>query len=361
MALKALELYALLLLLAGIALFGLPLLTRYVDEMPLSEPPLYIAFGFVAFSLPLGVPAPDPLLQSEFTERLTELGVIVALMTAGLKIDRPPALRAWESTWRLLGITMPLTITLAAVAGWWVGLAIPTAALLGAVIAPTDPVLASEVQVEGPGESTEDEPKESAEGGRDEVRFALTSEAGLNDGFAFPFTMLAVLMALMGAAPSNWFGAWLVVDVGYRLLIALVGGVGIGWILARLIFIKEIEPEAPLAKSLLGVEALGATLIVYGITEFVGGYGFIAVFIAAVMIRDYERRHAYYEPLHDFSEQIEQLLMAAIMVGFGGLIAGGLFAPVTWEIAVVALAIVFVVRPLSGIVALLGFDRSWAE
>ena len=356
-----LELYNLLLLLIGIAVLGLPVLSRYVEKWPLSKPPLYILFGFTLFSLPLGIPAPDPLLQGSMAEHITEFGVIIALMTLGLKIDRPPGLRSWASTWRLLGITMPLTIGLAMIVGWWVGLAIPTAVLFGAVIAPTDPVLASEVQVEGPGGSSEDEPKGSADGREDEVRFALSSEAGLNDGFAFPFTNLAVAIALVGIAPGNWFGEWLLVDVVFRIVVALVAGLGTGWVLAGLIFLKDVEPETPVAKSLLGIEALGATLLVYGLTEFVGGYGFIAVFVAAVAIRDYEREHSYYEPLHDASEQAEQLLMAAIMILFGGIIAGGLFAPVTWEIVAAALAIVFVVRPLSGIVALLGFDRSPAE
>lgn len=361
MVLKLLELYDLVLVLAGITALAVGVLPRYVEKMPLSKAPLYVLFGFLLFELPLGLPAPDPLLQGEFTERITEFGVIVALMTLGLKIDRPPSLRGWESTWRLLGITMPVTIALAALVGWWVGLAVPTAVLLGAVIAPTDPVLASEVQVEGPGGSSEEEPKEDADGREDEVRFALSSEAGLNDGFAFPFTNMAVAMALMGTAPGIWFGEWFLVDVVFRFTVALAAGLGLGRVLAGLIFLKEVEPETPTAKSLLGVEALGATLIVYGVTEFLGGYGFIAVFTAAVVIRHYEHGHAYYEPLHDVAERAEQLTMAAIMVLFGGIIAGGLFSPVTWKFVVAALAIVFVVRPLGGIVALLGFDRSWGE
>lgn len=361
MALELLDLYDLVLALLGLTVLGVGLLPRYVEEMPLSKPILYIAFGFLVFRLPLGVPAPDPLLQGAMAERLTELGVIIALMTAGLKLDRRPGLREWESAWRLLTITMPLTIGLAALVGWWAGLAIPTAVLLGACIAPTDPVLASEVQVEGPGAASEEKPKEDTDGKRDEVRFALTSEAGLNDGLAFPFTNLAVAVALMGAAPGNWFGEWFLIDILFRGVIAAIGGGGLGWLLARLIFIKEIAPDTPLAKALFGVEALGATLVVYGLTEFFGGYGFIAVFVAAVIIRGYEDDHAAYSPLHDFSEQLEQLLMALIMILFGGLIAGGLFAPLTWGLVAAALVIVFLVRPVSGIVGLIGFDRSWGE
>ena len=107
-------------------------------------------------------------------------------MGAGLKLDRPVSWRGWESSWRLLGIAMPLTIAGIAFLGWTIlGLGIGAALLLGAVLAPTDPVLASDIQV-GPPQS----------GKEDEVRFALTSEAGLNDGAAFPFVYLAIAIAL---------------------------------------------------------------------------------------------------------------------------------------------------------------------
>lgn len=357
----ALELYDILLVLAGIAAIGVSLLPRYLEKLPLSSAMLYVVFGLIVFSFPLGVPLPDPLSRGNLIERVTELGVIIALMTAGLKLDRPPGLRSWESAWRLIGITMPVTIALVALIGWWTGFAVPAAVLLGAVIAPTDPVLATEVQVEGPGGSSEEKDRDDAAGGEDETRFALTAEAGLNDGLAFPFTYLAVAMALVGVAPGNWVGEWLLVDVAFRIVVALVGGFALGWVTAKLIFVTDIDPEAPLAKSMLGVEALGATLLVYGVVESLGGYGFIAVFIAATVIRNYERQHVYYEELHDVSERLEQLFMAVIMTLFGGLIVGGLFAPLTWELVGAAVVIVFVIRPLAGVVGLLGFERSWAE
>lgn len=359
MAVEIFQLYNLLLILIGIAILGLSILPRFIAELPVTDPLFYILFGFILFSLPFGIPAPDPLTQGHMTERLTEIGVIIALMTVGLKIDRPPGLKSWESAWRLIGITMPLTIGLAALVSWWVGFAIPTAMLLGAVIAPTDPVLASEVQVEGPGGSTEEEPKEDADGREDEVRYALSAESGLNDGFVFPFTNLAIAMALVGVAPTNWLGEWILVDVLFKIAIGLVGGLVFGYLLARLVFIKPVEE--PLPKAMLGLEALGGTFAVYGLIEFLGGYGFIGVFIAATVLRDYERRHAFYEPMHDLCEKSEQLLQITIMTLFGGAIAGGLLAPLTLELFFAAMAIVFIVRPVSGIVGLLGFDRSWSE
>lgn len=351
--------YDQVLVLLGLLVLGVGALPRFVEDRPLSKPPLYVAFGLLIFSLPLGLPPLDPLLDGESAERLAELGVIISLMTAGLKIDRPPGLESWQSTWRLLSITMPLMIGLTALVGWWVGLAVPTAVLFGAVIAPTDPVMASEVMVEGPEGSSEEQQREGVEGREDEVRFALTSEAGLNDGFAFPFTYLAVAMALGGVAPGNWVGEWLLVDVLFRLTVALVGGLALGWVLAKVIFAGR--PDAPLATSVLGVQSLGGTLAVHGLIEFVGGYGFIGVFIAATVLRDYERRHVYYEELHDVAEISEQVLMAVIMTLLGGLIAHGLFAPLTWRLVVAAVLVVFVVRPVAGLVGLLGFDRSWKE
>ncbi|WP_306057705.1 cation:proton antiporter [Natronococcus wangiae] len=359
----ALELYDVGLILVGIVLFGVSILPRFVSDRAISLPIFFVSFGLLAFGLPTGLPAPDPLEQGILTERLAEFGVIIALMAVGLKIDRPPGLRAWVSTWRLLAIAMPLSIAGAALLGWWyVGLFLPTAVLLGACIAPTDPVLASEVQVADPGDGPNGAgPVDGSDeiDRENEVRFALSSEAGLNDGFAFPFTNLALALALVGIAPGNWAGEWLLIDVVYRIVVGAVLGVALGWVVARLVFLTN--PETQIAKSVQGLEAVAGTLLVYGTTELAGAYGFIAVFVAAVMIRDYERSHDYNEALHEISELAEQTAMAVIMLFFGGAIAGGLLEPLTLEAIVAAVAIVFVVRPVAGIASLLGFDRGWAE
>ncbi len=353
------ELYTAGLVAVGVVLLGVGVLPRLIGNRPVSLPIFFVGFGVVVFSLPFVPFVPDPLQQGETAERLAELGVIVALMAVGLKIDRPPGLAEWSVTWRLLAVTMPLSIAGAAVLGWWtVGLVVPTAVLLGAVIAPTDPVLASEVQVGDPGEGMADETE--LDGNREkEVRFALSSEAGLNDGLAFPFTNLAVALALVGLAPGNWVGEWLLVDVVYRIAVGTLAGVALGWLLARIIFITV--PQTEVARSVQGVEALAGTLLVYGLTELAGGYGFIAVFVAATMIRNYERTHEYNEPLHRITELTEQIVMALVMVLFGGALAGGLLAPLTLDAILAAVAIVFVVRPAAGLVGLLGFERDWAE
>lgn len=363
-AMKLLEGYDLLLVMLGLAILAASALPRLFAHKPLSLPLVLLGLGFLVFALPLGLAPPDPLEQGPITERITELGVIIALMGAGLKLDRPPGWRRWSSTWLLLGITMPLTIAAAALLGWWaIGFVPATAVLLGAVIAPTDPVLAREVQVGAPGEGYEEEDDEKhGVGGReeDEVRFALTAEAGLNDGLAFPFTYMAIAIAIAGPAPGNWIGAWLLVSVVFKLGVGLAIGLVLGLVIARMILAFPAETE--LAKAINGLSALAATLIVYGVTEYAGGYGFIAVFVAAVAIRNYERDHEYHEALHVFAEQTELLLTAGIVLALGGAIAGGILEPLTWQIVAVGLLLVFVVRPVAGLIGLLRHSRtSWQE
>lgn len=184
-----LDAYELTLLLAGLALLGAAWLPHLVKRNPLTLPILYVTLGALVYTLPLPLPPASPIRFSLVTERLTELTVIVALVSVGLRIDTRFGWRRWALTWRLLAVSMPLTI----LAGWWLGQAwlgygMATALLLGAVLAPTDPVLAGDVQVRPPGQ-----------GGEDPVRFALTSEAGFNDGLAFPFVWAAVALALASA------------------------------------------------------------------------------------------------------------------------------------------------------------------
>lgn len=364
-ALKLFENYNVWLLIIGIAFLATTVLPRLLADYPLAMPIVLLILGYVVIALPLGLKAPDPQENGSYAEHLTELGVIIALMGAGLKIDRRPSLKGWNITWRLLGITMVVTIALSALIGWWIAAFVPaTAVLLGAVIAPTDPVLASEVQVGAPTEGAEDNENEKTDetghGEEDEVRFGLTSEAGLNDGLAFPFTNMAIAMAMVGAHPSNWIESWLLIHVLYELGVAVILGVGLGYLLARIIF--SMPTEGALAKAMTGLGALAATLIIYGFTESFGGYGFLATFIGAVVIRQTDRKHPLHKELHAFTEKSERVLTAAILLAFGAAIAGGLLDPLTWTLAGCALLIVFVVRPLAGMIGFIGFKKApWRE
>ncbi len=356
--------YDVLLIVLGLAIFAAAFLPRVLWKRPLSMPLVLFLLGYACFALPLGLKAPDPAAHGKLAEHFAEAAVIVALMGAGLKIDRPFGWRAWSGTWRLLGITMPVSIALSAGLGWWIAGLVPVAALLlGALIAPTDPVLASEIQVGAPTRGSENAEtasgKDSAGMKEDEFRFTLTSEAGLNDGLAFPFVNAALALAVARDGPEGWFRPWLLADVIYKL----GAGVGCGWLLGWLFgkIILMIPAATPTAKAMVGPGALAATLVIYGTAELAGAYGFVAVFVGALAIRSNRREHAYHESLHTFAEMTERLLTAGILVAFGGAVAGGLLVPLSVPLAAVALAIVFLVRPLAGMIGLAGFRRAGAR
>lgn len=326
-------------------------LPMVLKELPLSLPIFCVALGAVVFATP-GVPgiAYHPQEQLAVTERLTEFVVLIALMGAGLKIDRPFAWRRWLLTWRLLGIAMPLTILALTLLGQaLLGLGLATALLLGAALAPTDPVLASDVQVGPPGEGLEDE-----------VRFALTSEAGLNDGLAFPFVLLAIALALYGQTGEPWLADWLRIAVLWKTTAGIGVGYAVGRALGWLTF--HLPNRAKLERTGDGFVALGITCLAYGAAELANGYGFLAVFVAALALRSAERGSKYHQKLHDFAEELERLLMMALLVAFGGaMAAGGLFRALTWQAVAFALLAIFLVRPLSGWIGLLGSGRPPAE
>ncbi|UOW01838.1 cation:proton antiporter [Agrococcus sp. SCSIO52902] len=325
----------------GVATLAAALLPRVLGRVPVSMPMVFVAAGMIAFALLPDLPEPDPMEQSGFALHLTELCVIVSLMGAGLAVNRRVGWRRWSTTWRLLAITMPLSIVAVALLGWaGLGLGIASAMLLGAALAPTDPVLATEVQVSEP--ITDDEDADD-----DEARFAITSEAGLNDGLAFPFTYAAIAVSLVGIAPSAWLGEWLLVDVGWRLVVGVAVGLGAGWLLRRLFFSSWADGLG-LTEKAEGFIALAATFLAYGVAEMAEGYGFIAVFVCATTIRAAESTHGFHAVLHKFVEQIERLLTVAVLVLLGGAIARGLFESLEPADILLVVILLFVVRPLTG-------------
>jgi NhaP-type Na+/H+ or K+/H+ antiporter len=201
-------------------------------------------------------------------------------------------------------------------------------------------VLASDVQV-GPPRS----------GDEDEVRFGLTSEAGLNDALAFPFVHLAILAAAGGLASGAELGSWFAVDVLWKL----AAGAGMGWLTGRALgFLIFHSEKLGLSRLGDGLVALGATFIAYAATELVLGYGFLAVFVCALTIRAWERDHDFHDEMHHFSDQVERLLMMLVLVLFGGAIAQGLLSSLTWLDMGVGLAVLLVVRPVAGMIAMTG-------
>lgn len=325
----------------GLGALGAAVLPRVVSKRPFSMPMAFLVAGLVVHLLPVPLPAVDPVTDRLWAEHITEACVIVSLMGAGLAINRPFGRRTWSGTWRLLGITMPLTVVAVALLGWLLLDWPPAVALLlGAVLAPTDPVLAAEVRVGEPTDSEHDE---------DEVRFSLTSEAGLNDGLAFPLVYAATALAAAAGAgwSADWIGSWLLEDVLGRCAVGLILGVAVGRLLGWMFF-RARTSALRLSEHMEGFVALGATFLAYGVTELAHGYGFLAVFVTACTIRAAERSHGYHKVLHEFTEQIERLLTAVVLFLLGGYIAAGALSELTWQGAAVGILLLVVIRPVTG-------------
>lgn len=282
-------------------------------------------------------PSDNPLIW----EISAEIVVIIVLFATGLRIDNPGSLRTWRPTIGLLAITMPLTIAAVAVLGVELaGLTLAGALVLGAVLAPTDPVLAGDVQVGPP-----------LEGREHPVRFTLTTEAGLNDGLAFPFVYLAIHVAL--APQGGWFTDWLLLDVVYRIVVGTVLGAAIGWIVARLLFSGMGNQR--LADAGPGSLALGAVLLGYGVVELAEGYGFIAAFVAGFVCRRGEAEHRVHQRLHVFSESVEQAVTAILLVLLGSLMPL-LWDALDWRHTLIGFGLLLVIRPVAGWFGMLGSD-----
>jgi NhaP-type Na+/H+ or K+/H+ antiporter len=163
-------------------------------------------------------------------------------------------------------------------------------------------------------------------------------------------------MAAAGAAPVLWAGHWLAVDLLWRIAAGVGVGVLVGRVLARLFFTARIR-TLRLAERAEGFVAIACTMLAYGVTELVHGYGFLAVFVCATTIRAAERAHGYHGVLHNYIEQFERLLTVAVLVLLGGAMARGLLAPLTAPDVVLAVVLVLVVRPVFGWLALRGGPR----
>jgi len=334
--------YAAALLAAGLTLLIAVVALSQQRERAFSAAVLYLLIG-AGISIALqagGEELLDPLQDHDVIERAAEFAVIVVLFSVGIRLDRPLGWRSWGSTIRLIALVMPLTIAgIAAFASLAMGLSLGAAIVLGAVLAPTDPVLAGEVQVGPPGDEDEPEP-----------HFALTSEAGLNDGLAFPFVFLGLFIA---SGEGDWALEWIVADViwavGVGVAIGLAAGWGLGaltaWLRERRLLLSEYD----------GWLAVAAVLVIYGTTELAGAYGFLAAFAGGLAFRRRERHHASHGRVHEGAEIVEKLSELALVLLFGSTVTiAGLQEPglAGWLLVP---ALLLVIRP--GVV-LLSFARS---
>ena len=336
--------YILVLLIIGFASLAMAWMPAISKKTKISYAILYVLFGAVLYIFGDGLPLPDPIRKQQYTVHLTELVVIISLMGTGLKIDRPFTFKNWNLPLRLVSVTMLLSIAAISFLAWqFLNFDLASALLIGAVLAPTDPVLAADVQVGDPNENE-----------RNDVKFALTAEAGLNDGLAFPFTWLAIVVAQIANTNEGSLTDWLLTDLLYRIVVGLLAGYLLGRLLAYLIFRKSEE------KSIIemnnGFIALAATLVIYAFTEIIHGYGFMAVFVGAVTLRNYEIQHEFHNQLHSFTDQIERILVAIVLILFGGSLVSGVLEELSGQMVLLGLAFVFIVRPVAGYLGLLGTD-----
>ncbi len=357
----------------GAVFIFMALANTVLKRLPLTTSMLYLALGVALGPLGLSLGWFDPMERSALLERLAEIAVIISLFTAGLKLSLPLSDRNWRAPFRLAFISMPLTVGLVALVGvLGLDMSLGAAVLLGAVLAPTDPVLASEVQVENPGDE-------------DRLRFSLTGEAGLNDGTAFPFVMLGLgLMGLHELGEGAW--RWWAVDVAW----AITGGLLIGAVLGTLtgylvLYLRRKYREAVGTDDFL---ALGLIALAYGVALLAQTYGFLAVFAAGLALRRVERRitasraedeeaaaevrsaakqgekeevatdpkqaPAYMaQAVLGFNEQLERIGQVALVVLVGATLFTG-YVPL--EALWFAPLFFFVIRPLSVWLGLLGAD-----
>ncbi|HET7300815.1 MAG TPA: cation:proton antiporter [Oleiagrimonas sp.] len=324
----------------GIAILLVAWLPLWLDRLPLSLPMLALGAGYIAFMFTSN--AASPLAHPRAATLLPEIVLIVAVMGAGLSIDRRFAWREWASAWRLLGLVMPLSMAALAVLGCvLLGLSPGMGLLLAAILVPTDPVLAASVQVAPPGSGEEGE-----------TRFSLTSEAGLNDGLGLPFLALGAAMIAHDSQPGAWLWQWLVVDLVYAIAIGVGIGFACGWLLVHG---NRLLPERlQLSRSNEGLASVGLAFLVYAIASAAQGYGLVAVFVAAITIRNIGHALDYAQRLTDSARRFERLLAFLVIGLFGGALASGMLVHIGWRDIVFALLALLVVRPVVALLSFLG-------
>jgi NhaP-type Na+/H+ or K+/H+ antiporter len=309
-------------------------------ERAFSASLIYLGLGIVgAIGLAaLGVSWLDPVRDAGFVEHVTELAVVIALFSTGLKLERKLSWRQWSTVTRLLAIGMPAFIALATLFGAGVmGLSWGAAIVLAAALAPTDPVLAGDIGVGPPGKDDEEH----------EPHFGVSAEAGFNDGLAFPFVLLGIAVA-SGSSPATW----LALDVVYAVLGGILLGAGLGYGLAALI--ARLRQRDLLISALDGWVGVAATLVIFGVAETAGTYGFLAVFAGGLAFHRYEHDHELNARVHNGTEIVEKFGELAVILLLGSMLTvDGLGAP-GWAGWGLALLVVFVLRPLTVNLALLG-------
>ena len=334
---SSVDTYILILLVISLVLLGVTWASGWISRLPLSYALIYLGVGIVLS--PYGLNLINLRPDAEFLERLTELVVIISLFGCGLKMNRRFNPTSWNITIRLIAGLMPFSIfAVAIIAHFIIKLSWGEAILFGAILAPTDPVLASEVQLNHPHDP-------------DELRFGLTSEGGLNDALAFPFVYFGIHW-LKDENWQNWFKQWVAVDLIWAIFAGIVMGIlitkAIVWIDRQLL---KIRPADEIMEEFI---ALSIILATYSLTELVNGYGVLAVFVAGVVARhSYKQEEKPFSQL-EFIEQIEKLLEVATILLLGSLLRIEPMIKFAPAAILIAGSLIFFIRPLGGLLFTIG-------
>jgi len=336
-------------LFVGLAVFAAVGALSHQHERAFSASLIYLGLG-AAGAVAIGgldIDWIDPIADAGLIEHLAEAALVMALFSAGLKLDRPLTFADWSSVTRLLVVAMPLTIGAVALLGSaLLGLSGAAALLLGAALAPTDPVLAGDIGVGPPGHEEEHEPN-----------FALTAEAGLNDGLAAPFVLAGVFIAEEGG--RDWTLDWLAADVLYAIGAGTAIGAGAGTLAAW--SIKRLRSREMLASEYDGFHAIASALVIYGLAELAGGYGFLGVFAGGLAFRRYEHDHEINATVHEGAERVEKLLELSVILLLGSMLTlTGLAVP-GWEGWLLAVLLLVLVRPAACLLGLVGSRMDHAD
>ncbi len=366
---------ALWFLLVGGLLLARGLTSPILKHLPVTPAIIYLAVGLLVGPSVLNAFHFNPLKQSALLEMLTEVALLISLFSAGIKMPVPVSFARWRTPILLATVSMAVTVGMVATFAYYLlGLPLGAGILLGAILAPTDPVLATDVQIRHPGD-------------RDQLRFTLTCEAGMNDGSAFPFVMLG--LGLLGLHELGEFGwRWALVDVLWATAAGIAIGVISGAALARFGWkLRGDSSEYKLMDDFLGLGLIG---VVYGLSLLVHAWGFLAVFFAAVALRqtevklagaglDYPERPNIEqsggieqaalnarpddEPAPSvskgsliFKEHLERLSEMILILLIGGMM---FLDSWSWRAAGLALFLFMVARPVSVLASLLGTRTSW--
>ncbi|CDF78629.1 Na+/H+ antiporter, CPA1 family protein [Formosa agariphila KMM 3901] len=305
----------------------------------------FLVLGGLLYYLKAPLPWPDPIWDIDSTLKFSEMVVIISIMVAGLKIGLNYTWKEWLNPLRLLGITMPLFMIFVFLYSYFIlDFSGALALLLAAVLSPTDPALASEIQLN---EKQSDVSKRNTG-----VEYNLTAEAGLNDGLAFPFVYLAILWSKKDNLNSEVWTTWLSYHVLYKIVVGVVVGILIGFLYSYFTTKLTKKRESKIHQAFV---AISLTLVSYGLAEVMSSYGFISVFFTGL----FAHYHAHinsernnYEPSLEFITNVEKFLIIFWMVFFGGSIMGGILNFLDLKLVLFCLCLVLVARPVLGYISL---------